>query len=510
MALGKALTAAPHGLAGRIVTVEANIGPGLPGMHIVGLGDTAVRESRFRLRTAVANAQLNWPRTKIVLSLSPADVPKRGSHFDLALCLAVLAAGNPQAQQRLDDALILGELGLDGAVRPVTSVLPLVAEAHRCGITRVIVPAACGGEAALVDGVDVRVVHTLAEAWQWALDATELPTSHRTAEDTPAATGEQPDFSDLAGNDNARWAAEVAAAGGHHMFLVGPPGSGKSMIAERLPSILPPLSPEEAMEVAMVRSISAEVPGRVGYSLTPPLCAPHHTITRAALIGGGSGVVRCGAITQAHRGVLFLDEVSEIPARVLDGLRTPLEHHEVELRRGAATTVFPASFQLVMAANPCRCGAEQTTDCRCSVAERRTYLANLSGPLLDRIDIIAATTAARATVAPVDAEPSAVIAERVALARQRAARRWECLGGGTNAAVPGPYLRRHAPADEAGMALLQALLGRRQLTQRGVDHSLRVAWTLSDLAGNDRPGLDNVACAVQLRSIGTAGLREAA
>lgn len=487
MALARTLTTALDGVHARIVTVEANIGPGLPGIHIVGMGDTSVRESRYRLRTAVANTQLQWPKTKIVVSLSPADVPKRGSHADLAMCLAVLAARHPLAEQRIANVLILGELGLDGSVRPVPGVLPAILAARTAGIRTVVVPAANSAEAALAEGISTITVDTLDHAWNWAIGERELPAAE------PASAGsapKQPCFSELAGQHAARFAAEVAAAGGHHLMLTGPPGSGKSMLVERLPAIMPPLSRAAALEVAAIRSITGTADSAFPHAGIP-LVAPHHTVTRTGLIGG----LRPGAITHAHHGLLFLDEASEIPAAVLDGLRTPLERGEITLNRGTRSTTFPARFQLILAANPCRCGAESPTHCRCSVAARQKYLSNISGPLRDRLDMSVSTTGINAVISSADAESSAAIASRVVVARGRALHRFRR----PNAAVPGPELRRHAPADEAGMALIEAHLAAGELTQRGVDRALRLAWTICDLEAAARPNIDHVARALELR-----------
>lgn len=488
MALGRTHTIALEGVSARIVTVEANVGPGLPGIHMVGLGDAAVTESRDRIRTAVANSRLSWPKTRIVVSMSPAALRKSGSHFDLPTAVAVLSAGVPETRERLAGAVLVGELGLDGTVRPVAGVLPALLAARQNGFRHAVIPPDNVDEAALVEGLAVHTAATLMQAWNWATGAAELPPATGTP---PAPCRRAPDFADLAGQPTARLAAEVAAAGGHHMLLLGPPGSGKSMLAARLPGILPPLSRTQSLEATAVHSVA----GRGEVIVQAPFIDPHHSITRSALLGGGSGVARPGAVSLAHHGVLFLDEVSEIPAAILDGLRTPLEDGHVRLIRSRREVIFPARFQLVLAANPCRCAAEDPARCRCRSRDRATYLGNLSGPLRDRIDIVATTSATGAVLGTGDAEPTSRIADRVALARDRAQARW----GVANAMMDPHRLRRHHPADEAGMAMLGALLSDGDLTQRGVDRCLKLAWTLADLDGETDPDLGHVARALELR-----------
>lgn len=543
--LGRTRTVALDGVDAHLVTVEANIGPGLPGVHVVGMGDTAVRESRDRIRTAVTNSGLDWPRSKIVVSMSPADLPKAGSQFDLAMALAVLSgAERGRGENRLREAMVIGEIGLDGTVREVPGALPAALAARAHGLDTVIVPPGNAAEASVLASVEVLVAPTLAAAWDWARGRAELPRAGLPGDPGGPGAGSGagsgaggsgdggsgagpgglsglsglravggarlPDLADVAGQPEARLALEVAAAGGHHMMMVGPPGSGKSMLAERLPGILPPLSEGEMIEATVVHSVAAAT--GAGPVTHPPFVAPHHTVTRAALLGGGAGHPRPGAVSLAHRGVLFLDEVSEVPAAVLDGLRQPLETGEVHLLRARSRVTLPAGFQLVLAANPCRCGAAEPAACRCSPAERARYLSNLSGPLRDRLDIFVRTRVTGTLSAPTG-ESSAAVAERVAAARERAAARWagpEKTGPEwAGRRVPGPVLRRRFPASEEAMALLEAFLAEGSVSQRGVDRTLRLAWTLADLEEDDRPGLDHVHRAVALHAP-AADLTEAA
>ncbi len=509
MALASTYSAAVEGVNAHFVTVEANVGPGLPGIHIVGLGDKAVGESRDRIRTAVANSVLPWPRTKIMVSLSPANLPKSGSHFDLPVALAVLASMDPRAERRLKRSLIVGELALSGGLRRVDGILQIIAQAlhgHPDGgeIDHVIIPAGNAQEAALIGHPAVRIAHTLSEAWQWAIGESELPgleTVTHTVEPVRV-----PDFRDVIGQLHERRAMEIAAAGAHHMLMIGSPGSGKSMLAERLPSILPDLSPEQVVEATAIHSISGNSSGEV--IMRAPFVAPHPSLGRAALIGGGSGIPRPGAVSHAHHGVLFLDEVSEIDARTLDALRVPLEKGEVQLTRARRVVVYPANFQLIMAANPCRCGVDNAAKCECSSGERAKYLRNLSGPLRDRIDICLNTTSVGGVVTASDQESSAVIAQRVLAARDRSQWRWAKAGlpATTNGRVPGAVLRRDFPATEDGMGVISTALADGMISQRGVDRLLRLSWTLADLAGVDTPRLAEVMDALSLRETEQQGV----
>lgn len=510
MALASTHSATVEGIGAHLVTVEANVGPGLPGMHIVGLGDKAVGESRDRIRTAVANSTLPWPRTKVMVSLSPANLPKAGSQFDLAVALAVLASMDPRAQRRLTRCLVVGELGLGGQLRRVDGILQIILEAvhgdatSENGIREILIPAGNAEEAALIGHPAVKIARTLTEAWEWLIGERDLPGLEKV--DRTVNPVHAPDFRDIVGQEKERRAMEVAAAGAHHVLMIGSPGSGKSMLAERLPSILPDLTPEQVVEATAIHSISGNSSGEV--IVRAPFISPHPSLGKAALIGGGSGIPRPGAVSHAHHGVLFLDEVSEIDPRTLDALRVPLEKGEVRLSRARRDVVYPADFQLVMAANPCRCGVENAAKCTCSASERANYLRNLSGPLRDRIDISLSTSSVGALVSSGGNEPSEVIAQRVLAARDRAKYRWDRTGvpAPTNARVPGAVLRRDFPAADDGMGVISSALANGEVTQRGVDRLLRLAWTVADLAGVDQPRLTEVMDALDLRAVQHAGV----
>ncbi|MDT0304660.1 YifB family Mg chelatase-like AAA ATPase [Streptomonospora wellingtoniae] len=507
MALARTRSMALIGIDGHIVEIEAHLGDGAAGLTLVGLPDTALREARDRIRAAVVNSGEHWPEGHITVSLSPASLPKRGSGFDLAIAAAVLAAEGAVPPESLRTAVVLAELALDGRTRPVSGVLPAVLAGVRSGHTTFVVARGNAAEAALVPGVSVMAVASLGEllARLRGESVAEDPPGDdpgpkpQTDDTDSSEAARKPDLSDVLGQPVARRALEIAAAGGHHLMMVGPPGTGKSLLAERLPTVLPRLASAESIEVTAVHSVAGTLPDRSPLVVDPPFCAPHHTATRAAIVGGGSTRLRPGCVSLAHRGALFLDEAPEFARGVLDSLRQPLETGEVVVARSAATVRFPARFLLVLAANPCPCGKAGTA-CTCTSVQRRRYLARLSGPLLDRVDLkveLQPVAHAELLADRAYAESSATVAKRVARARERSAARLAGTPWSTNAEVPGAELRRHFPVPPDALRILAAALERGEISARGLDRALRVAWTVADL-GDREPAAEDTAYAYAL------------
>lgn len=505
--IGRSYGVALTGMKGQVVTAEADIGNALPGFTLLGLPDQSLQEAKDRIRAAARNSGLGLTRRHLTVNLTPASIHKRGSLFDLAIIMA--AWGADYAVQRETGPVFLAALGLDGSLQSAPGILPAVMAAVEAGHPDIVVAKSSEAEARMVPGANVRGYDHLTQVAHH-FGAPVEPASHTDSARQPVPvapdteSGPPLDLSEIHGQHEARWALEIAAAGGHNLLLQGPPGTGKTMLAQRLPTIMPAMETKIALEHAAIQSLSDGRGAASALSVRPPFEAPHHATTVSALIGGGSGAVRPGSVSKAHGGVLFLDEAAEFKRAVLDSLRQPLETNKVLLHRARHTVEFPAAFQLVMATNPCPCGFGYGTGktCRCTSLQRRRYAAKLSGPLLDRVDL-------QVTVEPMSsshlaaqkpAESSATVAKRVAKALRRAQQRLAPYGLSRNHQVPLQlFTKQPLSVTEAGRRILEDALDSQQISARGYGRIMRVAWTIADLLEADRPSAEHVDMALYLR-----------